>query len=110
MIARANVEAAFNRREKITLIKLYREHTGKGLKESKDAIESVIPPCYGNNTDEDWTWTEKQLQCMIELFFGGPSSPNTDDIHEAFVCLRTHWKTLGFSSFKQAAQVILNNF
>jgi hypothetical protein len=108
MIARANVEAAFRRREKITLIKFYREHTGKGLRESKEAIESVIPPCYVISSDEDWT--EKQLQSMIELFFGEPSSPNTDDMIAAFLCLRTHWKTLGFSSFKQAVHVILNNF
>lgn len=37
----AEVRALLERNRKIEAIKLYREHTGLGLKEAKDAVEAI---------------------------------------------------------------------
>jgi hypothetical protein len=106
-----DVTAAFNGQQKIELIKLYRSHTGQGIKDSKDAIESVIVYDHGVGNS---LWDGK-LNELLELFFGKGYSTekekdDADAMLKAFLVMRDSWKELGFKSFKSGVLTVIENF
>jgi len=90
---------------KIHLIKLYREFTGLGLKESKDAIESVP---YGNEVERIF-----DHDAMVTLFrLGGKCDPDPFT-KEEFINLISaaidNMDSFRFKDMLEATQVFLNN-
>jgi len=108
----SDVTNAFKGQQKIELIKLYRQHTGQGLKESKDAIDSVIVCCGTPPYNSLW---DGKLNELLELFFGKGDSTekekeDADAMLKAFLVMRDSWKELGFKSFKSGVLTVIDNF
>lgn len=103
MVSVSHITDAFNNNDKIQLIKLYREHTGKGLKDSKDAIETVLPY---NSSDSYWDGKLPELLALFDISV----KAQEDDMLKAFMVMKDSWKELGFKSFKNGVLTILDNF
>lgn len=88
----------------IPLIKAYRLCTNKGLRDAKDAIDSV---------------RYSPVSAVVELF--APYLPDykpakkakvkteKDRILSGVKCACTHWKTMGFSSIYDACSTVIRN-
>ena len=92
--------------KKIEAIKLYREQTGLGLKEAKDAIEAIavtgrppLPPAPGKTTPRQSASTLGcLLGCLPMLLFMG--------VCAAFVMLSSQIMFRAFGPLEQAMQII----
>jgi len=68
----AQIKAQLEAGNKIEAIKLYRQFTGVGLKEAKDAVEGVTP---GSSQNQKGTnWKAKLVMIAVGLFFLGIAS------------------------------------
>lgn len=115
IVTKTDIESAFWKKQKITLIKLYREKFNKNLIESKNAIETVlphiIPQTWETEKDTDIKlYTNTNLQKMFELFFPAPDSQNENDLFFAITKMKENWRYLGYKSFKDAILAIMQNF
>jgi len=115
IVIKADVESAFWKRQKITLIKLYREKFNKGLLDSKNAIETILPhsPLHSRETIADHAnrlYTQENLIKIFALFFPAPDNQNENDLFFAITKMKENWKSLGYKSFKDAILAIMPNF
>jgi len=122
IVIKADVESAFWKRQKITLIKLYREKFNKGLLDSKNAIETILPysPLHSRETiadHENRLYTQENLIRILELFFPSPvnqkESPvnqKENDLFFAITKMKENWSYLGYKSFKDGVLAIMTNF
>ena len=87
---------ACQRGNKIELIKLYRDVTGAGLKESKDAIETVIP--------SGVSVTGSDQGAYFKLFEGLSvyKKSNVEQLTPGIAVLAQSWKELGYKSLVDA--------
>lgn len=87
---------------KIPLIKAYRECTGMGLKESKEAVERA----YGFNS----IMREEDFLYLFGLDEKPEPVPTLSPLQIAIGHVEKHWKILGFESLHAAINSIANNF
>jgi hypothetical protein len=87
--------------DKISLIKLHREITGDGLKESKDAVENVTP--YGQVLNSD-TYTS-----MLAMFENLPTVKRVfmDKLIKGITILATNWQDLGYTNLPDAIEAFM---
>ena len=111
IVTASDVENAFNKKEKIQLIKLYRQKFNTGLKDSKDAIETVLP-CIGHigQLYDTPQYTKENLQKMLTLFFPNPNNENDNLLFFAISTMKENWRHLGYKSFKDGVLAIMSNF
>ena len=113
----SEIQSAFYNKATILLIKEYRQRTGLGLKDSKDAIESV----FFNQNYENRVWDNPALSRMLELFANAkyvgsnpyvpPSTMQRDaELHNAIEVMYGNWKHLGYVSYKAGVLAIMGNF
>ena len=91
-----DVLKAAKENQKIQLIKFYRKLSGKGLKESKDIVETAEDNCKFN------------IDAIIELFekyVNGKMSALKDGIE----CVLQNYETLGFDSIFNAVRCVIDN-
>jgi hypothetical protein len=93
--------------EKIALIKEYRLVTGKGLKDSKDAVESV----YNRKRSTDSIYST--IDSMVELFKAGAGITHEPYTKQEFLFLVENaidnMDKLAFNDMLEATMVLLNN-
>jgi hypothetical protein len=111
IVTKEDVEQAFVGKQKIQLIKLYRQKFNTSLKESKAAIETIIPAWY-TFREEEWDhYTNANLQRMYDLFFPPNVNENAENrLYSAITKMKENWHDLGYKSFKDGVLAILSNF
>lgn len=87
---------------KIPLIKAYRECTGMGLKDSKEAVERA----YGTNC----IMTQAAFIYLFGLDEKSEPIPTLSPLQIAIGHIEKHWKILGFESLHAAINSIAGNF
>jgi len=115
IVMKADIESAFWKRQKVTLIKLYREKFNKGLLDSKNVIETVLPhsPLHSRETITDYEkrlYTQENLIRILELFFPSPVNQKENDLFFAITKMKENWEYLGYKSFKDGVLAIMSNF
>ncbi len=107
---KAFVEREFllNPSTKITAIKILRAMTGAGLKEAKDMVEETLFR-EGRGLNFDFVKTPENM-VKIAAFFDYNEGDTTEGLFRALSVLKSDWKILGFSSYKQAVETISRNF
>jgi hypothetical protein len=91
--------------KKIALIKLYREISGKGLKDSKNIIETAAPYSPGNMIQPPYDANK-----MVELFSKWLRKYNIDFMTEGINVAMNNWEAMGFSSPFESARMVIENF
>jgi len=115
IVMKTDIESAFWKRQKVTLIKLYREKFNKGLLDSKNVIETVLPhsPLHSGETIADHEkrlYTQENLIRILELFFPSPVNQKENDLFFAITKMKENWSHLGYKSFKDGVLAIMPNF
>jgi hypothetical protein len=114
IVTKTDVEHAFNAKQKIQLIKLYREKFNTRPKDSKDAIETILP--YPDPSDPfdpngyEKKFNKENLQKMFKLFFPGEINEGENNLFFAITKMKENWKHLGYKSFKDGILSIMQNF
>lgn len=97
----------------ISLIKFYRERTGLGLKDAKEAIDRI----FNHETGDDRVWSNYRLGKVLELFQNAkyvgqnPHPMHTaNELKVAIDIMYSNWNNLGYTSFKAGVQAIMGNF
>jgi hypothetical protein len=115
IVMKTDIESAFWKRQKITLVKLYREKFNKGLLDSKNAIETILPhsPLQTGESIADVEkrlYTQENLARMLELFFPSPRNQTENNLFFAITKMKENWEYLGYKSFKDGVLAIMANF
>ena len=111
IVTKKDVEQAFVGKQKIQLIQLYRQKFNASLKESKDAIETIIPACHTFREEEWGHYTNANLQRMYDLFFSPNMNENAENhLYSAITKMKENWHDLGYKSFKDGVLAIMSNF
>ena len=99
---REDILQAASQNDYLGIIKAYRTKTGKGLRDSKEAIDACV-------TSENLLTYVKTFNTnkLLEAF---GFSTNRDSLLEAITCALDNYKTLGFATELDAVQMVVNNF
>ena len=97
---------AFQTHNFICLIKLYREHTGSPLKESKEALEKAFSNMSISNKD---IWNAYHLEKVLNLFFHS-GDKKQEELKVAIDIIYSNWKNLGYPSFKAGVLAVMGNY
>jgi len=114
MLTTSEIQRHFHNHDIIPLIKEYRERTGQGLKDSKDAIDKV----FNHEIGDDRSFTNNRLANLLDLFanakYVGANNPTivrgATGLKVAIDIMYGNWNTLGYTSFKAGVQAIMSNF
>jgi hypothetical protein len=111
IVTKKDVEQAFVGKQKIQLIKLYRQKFNTSLRESKDAVETIIPAWHTFREEELDHYTNANLQRMYDLFFSPNVNENAENrLYSAITKMKENWHDLGYKSFKDGVLAIMSNF
>ena len=115
IVMKTDVESAFWKRQKIQLIKLYRDKFNRGIKDSKDAIETILPdPDHFDPNGHEKLFTKENLQKIFNLFFPSEINENNENgenrLYFAITKMKEDWQVLGYKSFKDGILSLMANF
>jgi len=115
LVMKTDVMSAFNNKQKVTLIKLYRDKFNRSLLDSKNAIETILPhsPLQTGESIADVEkrlYTQENLARMLELFFPSPRNQTENNLFFAITKMKENWEYLGYKSFKDGVLAIMPNF
>ena len=115
IVMKTDIESAFWKRQKVTLIKLYRDKFNRSLLDSKNAIETILPhsPLQTGESIADVEkrlYTQENLARMFELFFPSPRNQTENNLFFAITKMKENWEYLGYKSFKDGVLAIMANF